>query len=195
MSCSVNINACFENNYVYYCVWWLAWVGVRRRKNTRTCRSLGAGRPARDSYIFTKHLLKENRNELTRNIFIKKCENGDTKWIKTLKVYMKKIDMNITQINSLSKYSIIDKIKKWATTNWKNEIQTKTTLHIYNLHKKDLREESWVDNTLGSKLILRGRTNTNIKLEKQISGKKWTMSMLWLWSWNIRTFPVRLWRI
>ena len=57
--------------------------------------------------LFAKHLLKENRNELTINIFIKEFENDDTKWVKTLKVYMKKIDMNITQINSLSKYIII----------------------------------------------------------------------------------------
>ena len=39
-------------------------------------------------------------------------------------------------------------------------MQTKSTLNIYNLHKREIKEESWVDNTLGSKLILRARTNS-----------------------------------
>ena len=73
---------------------------------------------------------------------------------------MKKIDINIEQINILSKHNIIGKIKKWDTTNWKHDIQTKSTLYIYNLYKREISEENWVDNTLGSKLILRGRTNT-----------------------------------
>ena len=52
-----------------------------------------------------------------------------------------------------------------------NKIQTKT-LHIYNLHKKGLKEESWVDNTLGSKLILRERTNTlALNWRKRFQGK------------------------
>lgn len=110
--------------------------------------------------LFAKHLLKEKRNELVRNIFLKEYENGDTKWIKTLKTYMSKIDINIAQINSLSKNSVIEKIKKWDTNQWKQELQTKSTLYIYNLYKTVIKEETWVDNTLGSQLIIRGRTNT-----------------------------------
>ena len=34
------------------------------------------------------------------------------------------------------------------------------TIYIYNLYKREIREKNWVDNTLGSKLILRGRTNS-----------------------------------
>ncbi len=111
--------------------------------------------------LFAKHLLKENRNELIRNIFLKEFEiTNVTKWIKTLKTYMKKIDINLTQIIRLSKHNIIEKIKKWDTREWKEEIQTKSTLSIYSLYKRNIKEESWVDNTLGSKLIMRARTNS-----------------------------------
>lgn len=69
-------------------------------------------------------------------------------------------ELNITQLDSLTKSNIIEKVRKWDSVKWKNEIQTKSPLRIYELYKKDLKEETWADNTLGTKLILRGRTNT-----------------------------------
>ncbi len=45
---------------------------------------------------------------------------------------------------------------------WKDEIQTKVTLYIYNLYKREIKEENWIGNTLRSKLIMRGRANSLI---------------------------------
>ncbi len=117
-------------------------------------------RDMKTKILFAKHLLKENRNELTRSIFLKEIENSNNKWIKTVKTYMKKIDINTAQTNNLSTHDIIQKVKKWDTTNWKQETLTKSTLYIYNTYKTEIKEESWIDNTLGSKLIVRGRTNS-----------------------------------
>ena len=39
-------------------------------------------------------------------------------------------------------------------------MESKSTLRLYREHKKNIKEEQWVDNTEGSKLLTRGRTNT-----------------------------------
>ncbi len=39
-------------------------------------------------------------------------EVGKTKWIKILKKYMKELDINITEINTLTKNNIIEKVNK-----------------------------------------------------------------------------------
>lgn len=41
-----------------------------------------------------------------------------------------------------------------------NRNTTKTTLTVYAKLKKNVSEESWMDNTEGSRILVRGRTNT-----------------------------------
>ena len=55
---------------------------------------------------------------------------------------------------------IINKVKEWDSLKWREEMQHKSTLNIYEKFKKTLGEENWVDNTEESKLLIRGRTNT-----------------------------------
>ena len=102
----------------------------------------------------------ENRSDLNKEIFIKEYENGETKWIKTLNKYLDEMELNITEIKTLSKNKIIEKVKILDTNKWKSEIREKSTLKIYEKYKKGIKEESWVDNTEGSKLLVRARTNS-----------------------------------
>ena len=39
-------------------------------------------------------------------------------------------------------------------------MENKTTLKIYKTYKLEVQEESWFDNTIGSKLLMNARTNT-----------------------------------
>ena len=117
-------------------------------------------RDAKIKILFAKHLLSESRNDLNKEIFIKEYENGDNKWIKTLRKYLKEMGLNITEVKNLNKNKIKEKVKIWDTYKWKNEIREKSTLEIYEKYKKDIKEESWVDNTEGSKVLVRARTNS-----------------------------------
>lgn len=118
---------------------------------------------ARDGKIkilFAKHILKESRNELMREIFLEEYEKGQTTWIKTLKAYMLNMNLTLRDIKNVKKESIIMKIKEWDTARWRREAEEKSTLSIYRIHKNNIKEESWIDNTEETTLMTRARTNT-----------------------------------
>ena len=110
--------------------------------------------------LFAKSLLEEGRNELCREIFLLEYENEKSSWIKTLKKYMREVSLTLGDIRGMKKNTIVDNIKRWDSQTWTAEIQHKTTLTLYAKFKKDVMEESWIDNTEGSKLLIKARTNT-----------------------------------
>ena len=63
-------------------------------------------------------------------------------------------------MQTLTKPQIIKKIKNWDTENWRKEVSEKSTLRLYFSEKKSVKEEKWIDNTEGTKLLIRGRTNS-----------------------------------
>ena len=129
---------------------------LRGEVGASTCRA----RDAKTKILYAKHLLKEDRNELNRNIILKEIEQNASKWIKILFKYLKEIGITITDVQTLTKPQIIKKIKNWDTENWRKEVSEKSTLRLYFSEKKSVKEEKWIDNTEGTKLLIRGRTNS-----------------------------------
>ena len=88
---------------------------------------------------------------------------------------MSEININTTDIMKLSKDNIINKIKAWDTNKWKIDMHTKTTLQLYKKYKLHICEESWIDNSEGSKLLVQGRTNTlNLNWRNRFQNKNET---------------------
>ena len=110
--------------------------------------------------LFSKHLLEENRNQLIKEIFLLEYEEGKAQWIRLLKKYMKELDLKLTDIEHQRRDTLIEKVKEWDTKQWLEEMEQKSTLHIYRKYKRHIQEEKWIDNTEGSKLLVRGRTNS-----------------------------------
>lgn len=51
---------------------------------------------------------------------MKELQNNNTHWIKTLWKYMKDININQIQTDTMTKNKIVDNIKKWDSAKWKN---------------------------------------------------------------------------
>ena len=77
----------------------------------------------------------------------------------------------------MSKNAIKKKIREMDNRKWKKDIETKTSLTMYEKHKTEIKEESIYDNRLSTKLWFGSRTNTlEINIEnRQQRGQKHKM--------------------
>ena len=60
----------------------------------------------------------------------------------------------------MSKNAIKKKIREMDNRKWKKDIETKTSLTMYEKHKTEIKEESIYDNRLSTKILFGSRTNT-----------------------------------
>ena len=108
---------------------------------------------------FVKHVV-ESQSEILNNILAVVMDNGHPFG----KIVNKYTDLlNIEQIDSLKEISDGDinrKVDSLVTEDWKNELNQKSTLTIYKQYKEKIYEEKFYDNTFGSILLFRARSNT-----------------------------------
>ena len=88
---------------------------LRGEVGASSCRA----RDAKTKILFAKHLLKEKRNDLNKNIISGEIEQGKSKWTKILFKYLKEIKLTIQEVQTLTKPQIVKKIKSWDTEKWK----------------------------------------------------------------------------
>ena len=69
------------------------------------------------------------------------------KWMKTTKVYLDKLGLEMNQATNLTKEELNKHMKQWDSSQWRKEVQSKTTLTTYYAWKEDLEEEQFLDNT------------------------------------------------
>ena len=108
---------------------------------------------------FMKSILN-GRNKLLENILHKLLLDNDTKWIQKSRKYMDVVKLKATDIERNSKQEIKRIFTDWDTEQWKQEIQSKSTLQIYRSHKDTIEEEHVYDNRPSSGIWFRARTNT-----------------------------------
>ena len=72
---------------------------------------------------------------------------------------MHEINVKFSNIAKLSKEKLKEKMKDWNTRQWKQELETKTTLHIYNNFKEAIKEEEVYDNCEASIILYRAWAN------------------------------------
>ena len=109
---------------------------------------------------YIKHLT-EQESTLLHTIFEDLYNNPFCKWIKTIKEYMKTLNMTLIELKQMSTKQIENIVRRWDTEQWKISIQSKKTLQIYIRNKTNIKEETDIyDNTQGATLLFKSRTNT-----------------------------------
>ena len=83
-----------------------------------------------------KHCLTDGGNDLLKEIVLQELEKPETNWIKTIKKYLQTMNMSVNNIINLSINQIKSKINKWDNDKLIQNMETKSTLHIYRSHKK-----------------------------------------------------------
>ena len=122
--------------------------------------SSSRARDAKIKILFAKHLLKDKRNDLNKTILLREIEQGTSRWTKVFFKYLKEINITIQNVQTFTKIQIVNKIKNWDTEKWRKEVSEKSTLKLYYSKKVKVKEEKWIDNTEGAKLMVRFRTNS-----------------------------------
>ena len=124
-----------------------------------TGSSLMITRIMKSKILLTKNIL-EGSNNLTKQVL--KVSKIGKKYIfnKTLSEYLKKLNIQFEQINTLSKENIKNIARKWDTGKWKEDMQEKRSLKIYREFKLEIKEEKFYDNRESSKCLFQARTNT-----------------------------------
>ena len=113
--------------------------------------------------LYVKHAMKEDGNGIVRNIMERELENTEGSWMKKVKDYMIRLNLNIATIIGESKEQLKKRIEDWDTKEWRTELESKTTLYKYR-SKKDICEESWFRNGEKYSIMMRARSDT-LKLQ------------------------------
>ena len=80
--------------------------------------------------------------------------------IKIIKEYKENLNIRtLEEITSMSAEDIRRRVNNIENERWKEEVLRRTTLDLYE-QKKEIKEEAFYDNTWGSVLVFRARTNT-----------------------------------
>ena len=108
---------------------------------------------------FMKSIIK-GRNKLLESILHRLLLDNDTNWIQKSRKYMDVVKLKATDIERKSKQEIKQIFTNWDNEQWKQEIQSKSTLRIYRIHKDNIEEEHIYDNRPSSGTWFRARTNT-----------------------------------
>ena len=89
----------------------------------------------KNKLLYAKHIL-DDENSLLQEIFRHQYEGNETAWVRQLKEYMNKLQLNIGQLSTLNKEAIKNHVNKWDMNMWTKEVENKHTMILYKLYKK-----------------------------------------------------------
>lgn len=82
-------------------------------------------------------------------------------WSRKIKLYMERTAIEgLDNLKILSTGEIARRVKEWDTKEWEKDLQSRVTLQLFRSCKKEIREEKFYDNTFGSVLLFRARSNS-----------------------------------
>ena len=102
----------------------------------------------------------QSNNELVKKVVFKEIEDGRSKWSKTSAKYLKELKLKILQLEHKKKEDLNKQIQEWDSQQWKNEVDSKTSLQMYQSAKNNIKEETIYDNTPASVVLFQARTNS-----------------------------------
>lgn len=116
---------------------------------------------ARDMKTKLKYLQYTNKSEnyilpkVIKDMFEKKHA-----WSRKITRYMEYLGIeDMGNFQRMSEGELVKRIKDWDTGEWRKILEEKTTLGLYRTYKGEIKEEQFYDNTFGSVLLFRARTN------------------------------------
>ena len=86
-------------------------------------------------------------------------ENKNTDWSKLVNNYMEMVNLNITQIKTLSIIQIKNKINEWDRNQWYQSMEDKSTLELYRNNKKIIQEVKWMRNGYKYGIMMKARAD------------------------------------
>ena len=117
---------------------------------------------ARDMKVklsFAKYLMNAE-NEMLREIFRDMLEENRDKLVKIMNDYLHILGIgNMEELNEMSKGMIVKLIEEYDECKWKEDLDRRSTLKIYQEFKREKREEKFYDNTEESVLMFKARSN------------------------------------
>ena len=121
--------------------------------------SSSKSRDMKNKILFLKHCFQPDTNSLLKEIITIDYEREITPWIKTVKSYLKDLKLVLNDVLFLSDTTLANKIYAEDSKNWRIEVQSKTTLNLYQ-NKMDIAEIKWFRNHLKYSIMMRARSNT-----------------------------------
>ena len=99
--------------------------------------------------------------ELLKRIMEEQIRYRNTGWINTTLKHMKEVNISLQQLDTIeNKEQVKEKIKTWDTDQWRQEVESKSTLEIlHKRYKESVKEEHHYANRPSSNTWCRARTN------------------------------------
>jgi len=107
---------------------------------------------------YLRHALtSENKMlaEMVTDMFLKKHA-----WCRKVERYMEQLEIEgFNGCKEMSEGELVRRIRAWDTEEWRKILEEKVTLSLYRTFKEEIGEEQIYDNTFGSVLLFRARSN------------------------------------
>lgn len=104
--------------------------------------------------------IEEGENQLLKEIVGEMFEDDRNKWMKVTKTYMNTVGVRRGNIIRMKKTEIKEATRKWDSANWKEEVNSKSSLVIYKRWKENIKEEKMYDNRPSSIILYKARSGT-----------------------------------
>lgn len=104
--------------------------------------------------------IEEGENQLLKEIVREMFEDERNKWMKVTKTYMNTVGVRRGNIIRMKKTEIKEATRKWDSANWKEEVNSKSSLVIYKRWKENIKEEKMYDNRPSSIILYKARSGT-----------------------------------
>ena len=114
---------------------------------------------------YLKYVEGNDEWQLLQRIMQEKHEFANDPWFNSTMECLRETNLKYDDLLEIGKSQVNDKIKKWDTKIWEEEIGSKNSLVIYRKYKKEIKsEEEIYDNRPASEILYQARTN-NLRLK------------------------------
>ena len=104
--------------------------------------------------------IRKGDGGLVQKVFDLRMEDRGDPWIRQLRQHLNQINMNYNTLGRLDGKDVKKEVYTWGESQWRRTMEEKSTLEMYRTNKEIIREEPMYDNTHGSMLLFRARTNS-----------------------------------
>ena len=110
---------------------------------------------------YARSAMNGELGSLVKNVLEDMYNKENDEYIRTLNKYMNCIGIErVSDLSEITEYRLEQLIKEKDTAEWRAAMDQKSTLYLYREYKKRIMQESFYDNTWGSTLMFRARSNS-----------------------------------
>ena len=91
---------------------------------------------------YLRYVEENESNELMRRIVEEKATMRKDYWTKTTKDFMREINVKQSELRTIKKEKLKNKIREWDSKRWQEEVAEKSSLSLYKKLEKDVRRKN-----------------------------------------------------